>query len=163
MFQTLRKGQNVYVLYRNEARIEIGEVDSVGVPTPLLQATQYQQYQPALQKNCIDVKIKINDQIIDLQKLPADGIIADFGTSGMVVSDSKDAILQEVEIMRTNSQKILDSIDKHKSNVERCTQLIEELNPHLKQEAELKRQIEFLTNELSAVKGQLSDVLNNQK
>lgn len=163
MFQTLRKGQSIYVLYRNEPRIEIGEVESVGIPTPQFSATQYQQYQAPMQKNCIDIKVRINEQIIDLQKLPAEGVIADFGSSGMVVSDSKDAILQEIEIMRTNSQKILSSVDKHKANVESCTRLIEELNPHLKQEAELRKQIDALTSELSAVKSQLNNVLNNQK
>lgn len=163
MFQNLRKGQNVYVLYRNEPRIDIGEVESVGIPTPQLSAAPYQQYQSTMQKNCIDVKIKINDQVIDLQKLPAEGNIADFGTSGMVVSESKDAILQEVELMRTNSQKILDSVERHKANVEQCSRLIEELNPHLKQEAELRRQIAQLTSELGTVKKQLTEVLDNQK
>lgn len=163
MFQTLRKGQSIYVLYRNEPRIEIGEVESVGIPTPQLSAAPYTQYQPTMQRNCIDIKVRINEQVIDLQKLPADGIVADFGTGGMVVSESKDAILQEIELMRTNSQKILDSIDLHKKNVERCTRLIEDLNPHLKQEAELRKQVESLTNELVSVKNQLSEVLNNQK
>lgn len=163
MFQNLRKGQNIYVLYKNDPRIEIGEVDSVGLPTPQFAPTQYQQYQSPVQKNCIDVKVKLNNQIIDLQKLPAEGSIADFGSNGMVVSTSKDAILQEIELMRTNSQKILDSVDRHKQNVEQCTRLIEELNPHLRQEAELRKQIETLTSELSSVKSQLSEVLNNQK
>ena len=163
MFQNLRKGQNIYVLYKNDPRIEIGEVDSVGIPTPQFAANQYQQYQPPMQKNCIDIKVKLNDQIIDLQKLPAEGSIADFGSNGMVISTNKDAILQEIELMRTNSQKILDSVERHKQNVEQCTRLIEELNPHLKREAELRKQIETLTSELSSVKTQLSEVLNNQK
>ena len=163
MFQNLRKGANIYVLYKEDPRIEIGEVESVGIPTPQFAANQFQQYPSSMQKNCIDIKIKLNDQVIDLQKLPADGTIADFGSSGMVVSTSKDAVLQEIELMRTNSQKILDSVDKHKQNVERCTRLIEELNPHLRREAELRKQIETLTSELSNVKNQLSEVLNNQK
>ncbi len=160
MFQSLRQGAPLFILYKNdEPRLEVGEVVSVGIPTPQFNANYQQsnQYMPA--KNVIDIKVKINDQTIDLQKLPADNVIADFGNNGMVVATNKDSILSEIEAVRTNSQRIIDSVDKHKKNIDICTKLIEELNPALKQELERNKEIDTLKSEVSGMKTLLTELL----
>ena len=163
MFQNLRKGQSLYVLYKSEPRVEIAEVDTVGVPTPQFSATNFSQSQYMQPKNTIDIKVKIGDQVIDLQKLPADSDIADFAANGMVISTNRDCILAELETMRTSSLRILDSIDKHKGNVDACTKLIEDLNPQLKQEAERNKEIDGLKSEIATMKDMLSKILEQQK
>lgn len=165
MFQTLRQGATVYILYKNDIpRIEYAEVVSVGLPTPQFNATNYQQNGQYLQpKNVVDLKVNVGGQLIDLQKLPADSTIADFGNNGMVVSMSKDAILTEISTLRNNSQRVVESIDKHKKNIEYCDKLIEELNPEVKKEAERREEIDNLKNEISGLKDLLSQFMNQQK
>ncbi len=165
MFQTLRQGATVYILYKQEIpRIEYAEVLSVGIPIPQFNATSYQQngqFLPA--KNVVDLKVSVNGQTIDLQKLPADNEIADFGNNGMVVSTSKEAILTEISTLRNNSQRVIESIEKHKKNIEYCDKLIEDLNPEVKKEAARREEIDNLKNEISGLKEMLSQFMNNQK
>lgn len=81
MFGNLRIGTQVYVLYKNDPKIEIGEVQNVGVQYPQFGATYIgNTLQP--QRMVIDIKVKVGEEVLDLQKLPADASIADFGTNG---------------------------------------------------------------------------------
>lgn len=164
MFQQLRQGVTVYILYKvGKFRVELAEVVSVGVPTPQL-TTSYQpngQFMPP--KNVIDIKVNVNGQTIDLQKLPAENCIADFGESGMVVSTSKDAILTEITTLRNNSQRVIDSVEKHKENIECCNKLIEDLNPEIKKEQELNKEIGNLKSEITQLKEVLAQFINNKK
>ena len=162
MFQTLRQGATVYILYKNEPCIEFGEVLSMGIPSPQFCANYQANGQYLPQKNVIDIKVSVNGQTIDLQKLPADNVIADFGNNGMVVSTSKDAILTEVTTLRNNSQRIIDSVDKHRKNIEDCNGIIEQLSPELKQAAERDREIDGLKSDISELKEMFSRFMNQQ-
>lgn len=140
----------------------MAEVDTVGMPIPQYSAaTTYSnnQYMP----KAVDVKVKLNNETIDLQKLPADSDIADFGQNGMVIATNRECILQEVETLRTQSQRILDSIEQHRSIVANCGKIIEDLNPQLRQEAERNKEIDNLKGEISSMKAMLEKMMENQK
>ena len=159
MFQSLRAGTPLYVLHKSEPRLEIGEVVSVSNPQPQFGQMSYHAgmaYQP--QKNVVDVKIKVGDQLIDLQQLPADAVIADFGSNGMVISESRDAVLTEIDTLRKNSEKVLESIDYHKSLVEKCSSIAAELNPHIRQEAEQRQEMERMKSELSDIRSSMQNI-----
>lgn len=114
-------------------------------------------------KMLVDVKIKSSGgEVVDLQKLPADLSIADFG-NGMVVSESRDAIYNEIEALRKTSQRVVESMDYHQSVMSKCTDLMAELNPQVKQEAEfdsLKQEVCGIKGDLQELKGMLSKFLN---
>ncbi|MCM1034918.1 MAG: hypothetical protein NC346_02470 [Prevotella sp.] len=159
MFQNLRAGTPLYILHKSEPRIEIGEVISVSNPQAQFGAATYQAgipYQP--QKMVVDVKIKVGDTTIDLQQLPADAVIADFSNNSMVISENRDAILNEVTTLAKNSEKILESVDYHKNVVERCATIVTDLNPHIRQEAEQRKEIERVKSELSGLRDDMSDI-----
>lgn len=170
MFQSLRAGTPLYVLHKSVPRLEIGEVLSVGTPQPQFGQTVYQAgmtYQP--QKTLVDIKVKIGNETIDLQKLPSEAVIADFGDNSMVISESREAILNEIETIRKGSEKVLESIDFHNNVVEQCSAMIAELNPHIRQEAEQRKEIDNMKNELSEIKntmqsmqGMLAKALNKK-
>ena len=100
MFQNVRKGTPIYLLHRNEAKVEIGEVVGVSMAQPMFNHS-YQNGQYLQPKNVVDIQVSINGKTINLQKLPADATIAD--DNGMVVSESRDAILTEIDILKKNS------------------------------------------------------------
>lgn len=166
MFQNLRKGTPLYVLHKQDARLEIGEVTNVTQPQAMYNhGYQNGQYVPP--KMCVDVQMNIEGNIINLQKLQAEANIAD--ENGMIVTDNKDAILTEIDILSKNSQKVLDSVEYHTSIVEKCKLLVEELNPHIKKEAEqakeindLKQKVNGLSEDLGDIKTMLTRVLNKK-
>lgn len=160
MFSTLRGGTPIYLLHKQEPRLEMAEVVSHSEPMPIYPNT-YPTVGLMPQKMCVDVDVRINGQDVKLQKLPTDAVIAD--CNGMVVAETKDAIINEVMAMSKCSQSIIDSVDHHKEVVERCHAIIEELSPEAKREAERNKEIETLKGELGELKGLLSQLLNKKK
>lgn len=160
MFQSLRTGTPFYVLNKIEPKLMIGEVVSVGLPVPQFGAT-FQNGIMAAPKNTVDVKVKLDGKDVDFQKLPAEVCIADFGDSGMVVSESKDAVLAEIESMRTISQRAIEELPKHEAIVAESGRMIAALNPSVAREAEQAREIESLKSELSDIKAMLSKALGH--
>lgn len=162
MFQNLRVGSPIYILHKTEPKLIVGEVSSVSLPVPVLnqvyQAGVFQQ-----PKTTVDVKVKYNGEVIDYQKLPSEMSIADFGNSGMVISESKDSIINEVQILKNNSANILDSIEKHKKIMEECDVMLQTLNPSVKQEAERNKEMEAMKSEMKEMKEMLAQVLKSKK
>jgi len=156
MFQSLRIGTPLYVLHKNVPKLEVGEVTFVSNPAPQFGTTYgagYQMQQPTV----VDVKIKCGEQAIELKQLPANQTIADYG-NGMVISESKDGILTEIDTLRKNSMRVLESIDHHKELVKQCESFIAELNPQVKIEAERSQEIAGLKDEVNGLKDDMTDI-----
>ena len=157
MFSNLRNGTPLYVLHKSEPRLEIGEVISVSSPMPQFGQTYTAGFQMPGQKMLVDVKIKTQNGDIDLQKLPADSSIADFG-NGMVVSESREAILNEIDALRKSSQRVIESVDYHKAVIGKCTDLMAELNPQLKQDVERAKELDTLKREVGGIKDDMVEI-----
>jgi hypothetical protein len=158
MFQNIRKGATLYVLNKQDATLEVGEVVNVTPPQPMYN-TQYQGgFNPP--RMCVDIEVTANGKVINLQKLTADATIDD--KNGIIVAENRDAILNEIEVLSKNSQRIIESCEYHNEIVTKCNALIAELNPQLKREAEQAREINDLRQQLSDIKGMLADVLNKK-
>lgn len=156
MFQNLRKGTPVYVLHKQVPSLEIGEVENVGTPMPTMPTYNAGIYQQ--QKTTVDIRVRIGEQVVNFEKLPSEMTIADFGTNGIVISESRDAVISEIESMRKNSQKVLESVDFHTGVVEKCESMLSELNPVLRQDAERAKDIETLKAEVGNLKCDLTDI-----
>ena len=159
MFSTLRNGTPIYLLHKQEPRLEMAEVVSHSEPMPIYPNSYSAGLMP--QKMSVDVDVRINGQDVKLQKLPSDAVIAD--CNGMVVAETKDAIINEVMAMSKCSQAIIDSVEHHKVVLERCSSIIEELSPEAKREAERNKEIENLKGEIGELKGMLSQLLTKKK
>lgn len=144
MFQSLRTGTPLYVLHKNEPRLEIGEVTFVSNPTPQFGQT-YQMGTLMGQNMTVDVNIKVEgkEKPIEIKQLPAMQTIADYG-NGMVICESKDAVVNEISSLKSSSQRAIESIDQHREIMRKCDALLEELNPEIRKEAERSREIENL-------------------
>lgn len=158
MFQGLRSGAPLYIFYKNEPKVCVGEVVSVSTPMPQF-GTTYQNGIISPPQNFVDLKITVDGEEINLQKLPAEVTIADFGNTGMVVSESKDAILNEIDAFRNISVRALADVEKHQRNVTECDKMLAELNPHIAKEAEQAKKIAGLESELSEIKAMLAQAL----
>lgn len=153
MFQSLRIGTPLYVLRKNEPKLEIGEVTFVSQPVNQFNQPVYGGTQPAT----VDIKIQIGDKPMDLQKIPATFTIADCG-NGIVISESREAISNEVSVLRQNSQRILENTELHKAIVHKCDEFLAELNPQVKQEAERQKEIESLGHRVGGLETSLERI-----
>lgn len=147
MFQNLRPNNTVYILKKdNHPIMEIGSVVSVSTPTPKYQMPPVFGQQ---QEMIVDVVVKVNNQDITYQKLPANADIADFGNTGVVISDSREAMNAEVLSLKSKSIDTINSIDFHKGVIEGCDQILSGLNPEYAERQQQQAEIAELKNQIT--------------
>ena len=157
MFQNLRAGNTIYVLNKeNNLSLEKGTIVNVSLPVPKYSlATTFGN-----QEMLVDIVIKINNQEITYQKLPANSDIADFGNTGIVLSASKEAINSEIISLKTKSEDIINSVDYHKSIISDCDKLLSELNPDFAERQKQQDEIEMLKEQISSVAESVSTLIS---
>lgn len=162
MFSALRESSPFYILHKGEhPELQTGQVVSVSQPktkygtSPII--GQYGM------ETTVDVTVKVGDDTMDFKQLPSNLEIANFGTNGIVVSESRNAMLLEVESMLRNSKNIIDSMDYHKNVVAVCESMQKELNPQLKLELEREDKITNLESKIGGMEDsimQLKDMIS---
>lgn len=158
MFQSLRPNNQVYVLKKEVPSLEIGSVVSVTPPI-----AKYPTNFGQAQETILDLVLKINGQDVPFQKIPATLDIADFGTSGVVIADNRDAMNSEILSLKQKSKDILNSIDYHKRVVESCDKMLSDLNPEFAEKQAQQAEINALKLQVSDLSKNISDLIKNLK
>ena len=157
MFSALRQGSSFFILDKtNVPKLKIGSVVSVSQPMPKYNNT----YVPGhnYTETVVDVVVKVNEEELKFEKLPSNLSIANFGQSGIVVSESKEAMNGEVESMLRNSKNIIESVPYHKDVLIACDEMMKELNPQLAKEKEQEQKIAMLENRMGGMESTLQDI-----
>lgn len=157
MFQGLRQNSIFYVLDKtNEPTLTIGQVVSVSNPQPKFPTYQPGQYNPQPMDMTVDVKVKTNDGEMEFKQLPANGQIANSGN--VVVAESREAMIAEVEATLRHSKEILDSKDYHERVVKSCESIMAVLNPQIAKEKAQEEKISQLESKVCGMEGTLSNI-----
>lgn len=157
MFSALRQGSSFFILDKtNVPKLKIGSVVSVSQPMPKYNNT----YVPGhnYTETVVDVVVKVNEEELKFEKLPSNLSIANFGQTGIVVSESKEAMNGEVESMLRNSKNIIESVPYHKDVLIACDEMMKELNPQLAKEKEQEQKIAMLENRMGGMESTLQDI-----
>lgn len=104
----------------------------------------------------VDVTAKVGDKTMEFKQLPAMQSIANDGN--MVVSESREAMYNEVDGMRRTSQSVLDSVDYHTSVVEACEAMAEILNPHIAKEKATEQRIGKMEEKMDGMESTLANI-----
>lgn len=156
MFQSLRPNNQIFVLHKDKPLLEIGSVVSVSMPTPKYPVPQVFG-QP--QEMVVDIVAKINNQDVTYQKLPANLDIADFGTTGIVVSDNKLAMNSEIMSLKQKSVDVLHSIDFHQKLIVNCDQMLSELNPEFAEKQQQQAEINELKTQVNDLSKNIANLM----
>lgn len=150
MFSNLRLNSQFYILHKEATPyIEVGQVSNVTAPMPQVG----QIGQPVFYT--VDVLVKVGEQTINFQKLPANADYADFAGNGkMFVSCTKEGLNDEVKAMKQRSVDILASVDYHQGVITTCDSMLRQLNPEVAEK-------EAQQAELLQLKSQLADMSQN--
>ena len=155
MFQGLRQNGLFYILEKGEElKLKIGQVVSVSNPQP-----KYGQFGYTAQPEMtVDVKVKVDDDVLEFKQLNANASIANSGN--VIVSDSKEAMSAEVEGLLHTSKGILDSVSYHEKVLASCDGILRELNPSFKKEKEQEEKIGMLEDKMIGIEGTLSNMMS---
>lgn len=167
MLAGLRPGTPVYVLYKNEPRFATAKVVSISNQYPQF---NYQQPLNPGQNVAVDIAIEVNGKTETYQRIPLNSSVAEFPDKGVLISETRDGITNEVNAIRSASEAALGQIDAHKRVIAACDQLLVELNPQLKKDQEqateianLKQQLAGMSDQIAALTGMLSKSLGKKK
>lgn len=153
MFQNLRQGNQIYILHKdNKPTLETGSVVSVSLPMPKYQVPPVFGQQEMV----VDIVAKVNNADTTFQKLPASADIADFGSSGIVISASREAMNAEVVSLKNKSIDAINSVDYHKGVIDGCDIILSGLNPEY---AERQQQ----QAEINDLKAQMAELIKINK
>lgn len=155
MFSALRQSGTVYILTKGDTpALKTGVVQSVSSPVTKfgtqLMPGQFQQ------DTVIDLTVKVGDELLTFKQLPSASVIASSGN--MVVSESRDAMVAEVENMMRTSKEVLESVDYHRNALEACESIMCSLNPRLAEEKEQKVKIETLERKIGGIEASLENM-----
>lgn len=160
MFQSLRPNNQVFILHKDRALLETGSVVSVSTPVPKY-PVQPMFGQP--QEMVVDLVVKVNNQDITYQKLPATLDIADFGNSNIVLSDSREAMNSEITSLKQKSVTILNSIDFHKDMITNCDRILSELNPEFAEKQQQQLEINTLKTQMGELSKNMTELMELNK
>ena len=142
----------MYVLNRKDnPTLSIGRVISVSAPLPKYPNT-YTNPMSGIETT-VDITASVDGSNVDFKKIPSNLVI--YGDSGIVISETREAMISEIETMKSNSRNIIESVDYHKRVLECCDTMLEQLNPSLAKEREQENKL----NSLETRMGKIEDVL----
>lgn len=166
MLSGLRPGTPVYVLYKNEPRFAVAKVAQISNQYP-----QYNFQQPLNPGNgpVVDLAIEVDGKTETYPRIPMNTTIAEFPDKGVIISETRDGIVNEINVIRGASQTALEQVDMHKSIIASCDKLLLDLNPQLKHDQEqalkiqsLEKQLAGMSDQIAALTGMLSKSLGKK-
>lgn len=101
--------------------------------------------------------VRVEQEQMDFQKLPAMMQIANFG-NGIVVSESREAMCGEVDSLLRQSKAIVESVDYHKKVISACDKILAQLNPQIAKEKQQEQDISNLKSDVNGMKGTINDI-----
>ena len=163
MFSTLRQNSPIYVLDKKDSPVlKKGIIETVS-PQRSRTGSFYGQPMDMI----VDIRVNIDGTSQEFKNIPANLSIANDGN--IVISETKEAMSTEVDSMLSISKQILESVDYHKGVIEKCEQILKDLNPQFAKDKlqeekinSLESRIGGVENTLGDIKDMLSKVLNSK-
>lgn len=154
MFSTLRKGSSVYILDRTDIpEVKVGYVDNVSMPRPM-----YPTYNPSVSlgtnmSQVVDMTIRIDN---DTKEFCVPSTLSIHSYGDYTLSENKEGMISEVDSLLQTSKDILNSIDKHKTNVTAYEDILKKLNPVYAKESERDTAISTLSSRVDGIQDSLN-------
>lgn len=153
LFKDLKTGYPIFLFSRTNVEVRQGKVINV---TPPHLDTHFGNPTEMV----VDITIEDNGQTSTYAF--KDGTEVGY-TKDLVVSPGRDAILREVEILKTQSEQALAQVDTHKVIVEKCGQILSEFNPALKERRENEERFSKLENSVGELKDMIKGLVQELK
>lgn len=156
MFQNVRTGSMLYVLNSKDFTLKLAQVVSVGSPrnkiasnnqnqSPIVQMSQFNPMNTA--DMVVDVSIKVDGEIKNIEGLPLMGSLVNFG-NGLVIAESKEAVSSEIDSLQKQSADELSRNEYNQWVIDKCDELKLSLNPQLAKDKVYEHKIQDLESKI---------------
>lgn len=169
MLSTLRQGTPVFVIFRNGPRVATAKVAQISSQYPPQFNIQMGQM-GANMSPMFDLTLEMDGKTELFQRIPVNTSIAEFPEKGIIISESRDGVINEITAIRGNAVSELDKRSYYEQTVANCDQILLDVNPDLKREqeqaskiAKLEEQLAGMSDQIAALTGMLSKSLGKKK
>lgn len=168
MLSNLRPGTPVYVVFKNGPRVAIAKVSQLSSQYP--PQFNFQMPQGAASMSpMFDLTLEIDGKTEQLQRIPINTSIAEFPEKGIIISETREGVANEVSAIRGQASSELEKHQFYEQTVANCDQILLDINPELKREREqaaeiaaLKEQMAGMSDQIAALTGMLSKTLGKK-
>lgn len=161
MFSALRQGSTIYILEKEKGLIlKTGKVATYTSP----QFTNNIYPNNTAPFGFINITVDVNGKSVEFNNLPASQNIAPYNGGMTVVSESKEAIITEVENSISNSKAIISNTPYHEKLIVDGEEILKDLNPRFAKEKERDEEINHINKRIDGIDGKLDrliDALSN--
>lgn len=169
MLSTLRPGTPVFVIFRNGPRVATAKVAQLSSQYPP-QFNFPMQPNAANMSPMFDLTLEMDGKTELFQKIPINTAIAEFPDKGIILSETKDGVINEITAIRGVASSELEKRSFYEQTVTNCDQILLDINPELKREqeqagkiAKLEEQLAGMSDQIAALTGMLSKTLGKKK
>lgn len=169
MLSTLRQGTPVYVIFRNGPRVATAKVAQISSQYPPQFNIQMGQM-GANMSPMFDLTLEMDGKTELFQRIPINTTIAEFPEKGIILSETRDGVINEITAIRGTATSELDKRSFYEQTIANCDQILMDVNPDLKREqeqaskiAKLEEQIAGMSEQIAAMTGLLSKSLGKKK
>jgi chromosome segregation ATPase len=111
----------------------------------------------------VDLTVRVNNQDINYQKIPASSELADFGNGNIVLSDNRNAMNSEIMSLKQKSLNIINSIDQHKELIANYDKMLSGLNPEFAEKQQQQAEINELKMQVNDLTKGIADLMKMNK
>lgn len=156
MFSALRQGSIVYILEKNNGlKCTTGKI--VSASSPQFTNSSFPNMQNLA--GVVNVTVDVGKGTRDFGNLPANGNIERYDNGNTIISESREAIVNEVEIVIQNANSILENIDNTKKLKEDGEEILKNLNPIYAKEKAREEEINELRDHIKGVDNKLDKLI----
>lgn len=130
--------------------MKIGQIEGVTQP----------RFNPAsgFGATVVDIAVKIGNEKKDFIGVPGNANVHGYGN--YVITETKEAMVQEVNAMLQTSKSILDNIEYHKHVIDMCEEILKQIDPDYAKQQLRDEEINSIKQEVSSLKQDINKVLD---
>lgn len=147
-FKELKQGYPVYILDRDKFAVSQGKVTSVSFPRV--------DTMPTGRQMVVDVVIE-SGSTTATYTMPEDSSVV--YANSLVLSTDQQCLAHEVEKMKSESEQLLATVDRHRDIIKRADDLLAQLNPSFKEKRETEQRFEQIESHVQGMSTKLDRIL----
>lgn len=157
MLSALNPGSSVYILDKSGVpKYKIGKLISSTSPKPQFNAYGGIDYM----QNTVNLKVEIEGVIEEYSAIPNTSSVITYNNGKVVVSETQQGLLPEVETMYTEFKNILDNIPYYEDGLDACKNIMKDLSPQYAKDQARDDKLNNLELRIDNVDTKLTQILN---
>lgn len=158
MFSALRQGSTVYIVEKTSEGLVYRTAQVNSVSSPQFNNANYLNGQFG---GTINITVNDNGNNRDFGQIPVNENIVRYNNGAVIVSESREAVINEVDNLVRNSESVLteENLTYHKNVVSSGKDVLAKLNPQFAKEQALDKEVKNLHGRVDAMDGKLDKLI----